>query len=62
MPNASSNQGAPSVSAVFSAAMEQKILRDRRGLSLLKARAAEADPDKVARMRAHVDAQLAELG
>jgi len=53
---------APSVSAVFSAAMEQKILRDRRGLGLLKARAAEADPDKVARMRAHVDAQLAELG
>jgi hypothetical protein len=53
---------AASVSAVFSAAMEQKMLRDRRGLGLLKSRAAEADQDKVARMRAHVDAQIAELG
>jgi Arc/MetJ-type ribon-helix-helix transcriptional regulator len=52
---------APSVSAVVNEAMEQKILRDRRGLNLLRARAAEADPAKVARMKAHVDAQLAEL-
>ncbi|MBV9380395.1 MAG: hypothetical protein JOY82_18820 [Streptosporangiaceae bacterium] len=30
-------------------------------LSLLRARAAQADPAKVARMKAHVDAQLAAL-
>lgn len=53
---------APSVSAVVNDALEQKSLRDRRGLSLLKALAAQADPGKVARMKAHVDAQLAELG
>ena len=53
---------APSVSAVVNDALEQKSLRDRRGLSLLKALAAQADPVKVARMIAHVDAQLAELG
>lgn len=52
---------APSVSAVVNKAMEQKMLRDRRGLSLLRARAAEADPAKVARIRAHIDAQLAQL-
>jgi len=53
---------APSVFAVINDALEQKSLRDRRGLSLLRAQAAQADPEKVARMKAHVDAQLAELG
>jgi len=52
---------APSVSAVINDALEQMSLRDRRGLSLLKAQAAQADPEKVARMKAHVDVQLAEL-
>jgi Arc/MetJ-type ribon-helix-helix transcriptional regulator len=53
---------ARSISAVINDALEQKSLRDRRGLSLLKAQAAQADPEKVARMKAGVDAQLAELG
>lgn len=50
---------ADSVSAVVNDALEQKSLREREGLGLLRAAAAKADPARVARMRAHVDAQLA---
>ena len=50
---------AASVSAVVNDALERKILSDREGLGLLRTTAAQADPAKVARMRAHVDAQLA---
>jgi hypothetical protein len=50
---------ASSVSAAFSAAMEEKVYRDRRLRSLWNEKAAQADPAKVARMVAHVDAPLA---
>jgi Arc/MetJ-type ribon-helix-helix transcriptional regulator len=52
---------APSVSAVFNRALEEKVQRDRRGRRLWKEAAEQADQGKVARMMAHVDAQLAEL-
>jgi Arc/MetJ-type ribon-helix-helix transcriptional regulator len=52
---------APSVSAVVNDALEADRLRDQRGRRLLKDAVGRADPEKVARMRAHVDAQLAQL-
>ncbi|MGH3184690.1 MAG: hypothetical protein ACRDOE_22670, partial [Streptosporangiaceae bacterium] len=53
---------APSVSAVFNQALEEKAARDRRRRRLWREAAERADPAKVARMKAHVDAQLAQLG
>jgi Arc/MetJ-type ribon-helix-helix transcriptional regulator len=52
---------APSVSAVVSDALEANRLRDQRARRLWKEAAEHADPEMVARMRAHVDAQLAAL-
>jgi Arc/MetJ-type ribon-helix-helix transcriptional regulator len=52
---------APSVSAVVNDALEADRLRDQRGRRLLKEAAGRADLERVARMRAHVDAQLAQL-
>ena len=52
---------APSVSAVFNDAMEARIQRERRQRRLWKEAAERADPGKVARMMAHVDAQAAAL-
>ena len=52
---------APSVSAVVNDALEADRLRDQRGRRLLKEAAGRADPERVARMRAHVDGQLAQL-
>lgn len=50
---------AASVSAAFNEAMAEKAYRDRRRRSLWKARTEQADPDRVARMMAQVDQQLA---
>ena len=52
---------APSVSAAFNDAMEARIQRERRQRRLWKEAAERADPAKVARMMAHVDAQAAAL-
>jgi Arc/MetJ-type ribon-helix-helix transcriptional regulator len=52
---------APSVSAVVNDALEADRLRDQKARRLWKEAAEHADPEKVARMRAHVDAQLAAL-
>ncbi len=52
---------ASSVSAVFNDALSEKERRDRRAVDRLKEIAAQADPDKVARMLAHIDAQAARL-
>ena len=52
---------APSVSAVVNDALEAQRQRDQRARRLLKETAEHADQAKVSRMRAHVDAQLAEL-
>lgn len=52
---------APSVSAVFNDAMSEKERRDRSALDRLKEVAAQADPAKVDRMLAHIDAQAAAL-
>jgi hypothetical protein len=52
---------APSVSAVFNLALEEKAARDRRRLRLWKEAAERADRAKVDRMKAHVAAQLAQL-
>jgi hypothetical protein len=52
---------ADSVSAVFNDAMHAQRERDRLALAQLKETAAKADPARVARMRAHVDAQLAAI-
>jgi Arc/MetJ-type ribon-helix-helix transcriptional regulator len=52
---------APSVSAVVNDALEADRLRDQKARRLWKEAAEHADPAKVARMRAHVDAQLAAL-
>jgi Arc/MetJ-type ribon-helix-helix transcriptional regulator len=53
---------APSVSAVVNSALEAEVQRDRKARRLWQEAVERADPDKVARMRAHVDAQLAALG
>ena len=50
---------ATSVSAVFNEAMAEQSYRDRRRRSLWKAKSERADPDRVARMLAHIDQQLA---
>ena len=52
---------ASSVSAVFNDAMEARIQRERRQRRLWQEAAAKADPAKVARMMAHIDAQAAAL-
>jgi hypothetical protein len=49
---------AASVSAAFNEAMAEKVYRDRRRRSLWKAKSEQADPDRVARMMAHIDEQL----
>jgi hypothetical protein len=51
---------ATSVSAVFSEAMAEQAYRDRRRRSLRRAKSERADPDRVARMLAHIDQQLAQ--
>jgi Arc/MetJ-type ribon-helix-helix transcriptional regulator len=53
---------APSVSAVVNRALEAEISRDRDALKRLRETAAQADPEKVARMLAHANAQAAALG
>jgi len=53
---------APSVSAVFNAALEEKIHRERRIRARWKAAADQADQAKVARMMAHVERQVRQLG
>ena len=50
---------APDVSAVVNDALSEKVGRDAVGR--LRETAARADPEKVARMMAHVDAQAAAL-
>jgi Arc/MetJ-type ribon-helix-helix transcriptional regulator len=52
---------APSVSAVFNDALAERVQRDRRIRRRWKEAAERADPAKVARMRARVDAQLVRL-
>ena len=52
---------APSVSAVVNDALEADRSRELRGRQLLKEATERADPERVARMRAYVDAQLAAL-
>ena len=49
---------AASVSAAFNEAMAEKAYRDRRRRALWKAKGEQSDPDRVARMMAHVDQQL----
>jgi hypothetical protein len=46
---------------VVNDALEADRLRDQKARRLWKEAAEHADPAKVARMRAHVDAQLAAL-
>jgi hypothetical protein len=50
---------ATSVSAAFNEAMAEKAYRDRRRRTLWKVKSDEADQDRVARMMAYVDQQLA---
>jgi Arc/MetJ-type ribon-helix-helix transcriptional regulator len=52
---------APSVSAVVNAALEADRIRDQKARRLWKEAFERADPEKVARMRANADAQLARL-
>jgi Arc/MetJ-type ribon-helix-helix transcriptional regulator len=52
---------AASVSAVVNDALEAQRLRDQRARKLWREAAERADPAKVARMLAHVDAQVAQL-
>jgi Arc/MetJ-type ribon-helix-helix transcriptional regulator len=52
---------APSVSAVFNDALADRVERDKRIRRRWKEAAERADPDKVARMLAHADAQAAAL-
>jgi Arc/MetJ-type ribon-helix-helix transcriptional regulator len=51
---------ATSVSAVVNEAMAEKAYRDRRRRSLWKAKTDAADPQRVERMMAHIDQQLAQ--
>lgn len=53
---------APSISAVINDALTASYTQHKRGLALLRERAEHADEDRVARMRAHIDAQAAALG
>ena len=50
---------APSVSAVFNDALAERVERDKRVRRRWKEAAERADPEKVARMIAHVKAQAA---
>jgi Arc/MetJ-type ribon-helix-helix transcriptional regulator len=52
---------APSVSAVVNDALEARRQRDQRSRRLWREAAERADPAKVARMMAHIDAQVAQL-
>lgn len=52
---------APSVSAVVNDALEARRQRDHRARRAWKEAAERADPAKVDRMLAHVDAQVAKL-
>ncbi|HYZ55604.1 MAG TPA: hypothetical protein VE733_19160 [Streptosporangiaceae bacterium] len=52
---------APSVSAVFNDALAERVQRDRRIRRRWKEAAEKADPAKVARMLAHVEAQAAAI-
>jgi Arc/MetJ-type ribon-helix-helix transcriptional regulator len=52
---------APSVSAVVNSALAEMVRRDREAVSHLREVAAQADPAKVSRMKAHVDEQLARI-
>ena len=52
---------APSVSAVINSALAEMVQRDRDAVSHLREVAAQADQAKVARMKAHVDEQLARI-
>jgi hypothetical protein len=49
-------------SAVINGALTESYTQHKRGLALLRERAEHADEDRVARMRAHIDAQAASLG
>lgn len=51
---------ATSVSAAFNDAMAEKAYRDRRRRSLWKAKTDAADQQRVSRMMAHIDQQLAQ--
>lgn len=53
---------APSISAVVNEALSASYAQHRRGLTLLRERAGQADGDRVMRMRAHVEQQVAALG
>jgi Arc/MetJ-type ribon-helix-helix transcriptional regulator len=52
---------APSVSAVINSALAEMVRRDREAVNHLREVAAQADPAKVARMKAHVEEQLARI-
>ncbi|GAA4600022.1 hypothetical protein GCM10023194_81070 [Planotetraspora phitsanulokensis] len=49
---------APSVSAVVNDALAERRMRERRARRWWNTKAAEADPNRVSRIRAHVDEQL----
>ncbi|GIH51623.1 hypothetical protein SAMN05421833_12937 [Microbispora rosea] len=50
------------VTAVFNDAVNEKRIADQRALALLRERARQADPARVARMARHVNRQLTEHG
>ena len=52
---------APSVSAVVNDALEAERQRDQKARRLWREATERADPDQVARMLAHVEAQAAQL-
>jgi hypothetical protein len=52
---------APSVSAVVNDALEAEWQRDQKARRLWREAAERADPDQIARMLAHVEAQAAQL-
>lgn len=51
-----------SVSAAFNDAMAAQRRRNQHALALLRERAAQADPERVARMKRHIDAQARAQG
>jgi Arc/MetJ-type ribon-helix-helix transcriptional regulator len=52
---------APSVSAVVNSALSERVERDKRIMKRWKDLTAQADPAKIERMIAHIDAQAAQL-
>ncbi len=52
---------AESVSAVVNVALWDQLAKDRRAARLWREAAERADPEKVARMMAHIEAQRARL-